>query len=578
MRILATNPDTIGDFVLRQPLYASLTEAGHELMLMVRPLLEPLVSLVAPGAAFVPCRVDVYQPRLAVDDPALDEVAAAAKAFDPDVFLVTPYQWTVLEERLARELPRARRIALSGKRFSEPSYGPAPASELSPQQVVQVAEEAPEIRKNELLAGAVLGRAVRLPPPAIEAMPEQLASADGQLSRLGLAAGQYWVACIGHTESTRVRNWPLERWAALLGWWAREHGRRFLLVGHEGERASADAVRAAMGEQGSAAAVWTGAGDGQLDILLGLISRSAGYIGRDTGPMHLSAAMHKPVLAVFGGGTWPRFLPAAARSVSVTVGVPCAGCNWKCHLPESYCITEVPLDAVKGAVEDLEAASAEDRTVRVLPPPTELLARIGREGAETALQRLVQLSVERRVTMEQTQSMAEALERSARQAGRAEALQQQLEALQAESSRREGILKQRLAAAENLFRTREAGLQRRLEDLESGRVPAPAMQQRIAALEAEWSGKLAAAQERSRQVNVEFLRAEAEAADLRVQMERAAADQQSLMTLVRQHERHIAVLQQRVRDLIASRWRRYGQRLKLCMTMPWEEQYQNGKH
>jgi ADP-heptose:LPS heptosyltransferase len=578
MRILATNPDTIGDLVLRQPLYASLAEAGHELMLVVRPLLEPLVSLVAPGATFIPCRPDVYQPRLAVDDPALDELAAAARAFDPDVLVVTPFQWTVLEERLAKELPRARRIAMSGKRFSEPTYGPAAASDLDPQQVVQVAEDAPEVRKNELLAGAILGRAVRLDPPAIEVSAEHMASADMQLARLGLAAGEYWVACVGHNESTRVRNWSVERWAELLSWWAREYGRRFLLVGHRGEREVSEAVRAAMGEQRSAAVAWTGAGDGELDVLLGLIARSAGYVGRDTGPMHLAAAMSKRVLAVFGGGTWPRFVPAAQESVSLTVGVPCAGCNWKCHLPESYCITEVPLDAVKAAATDLESAAVRERTVRVLPASTELLARIGREGADTARQRLVELSVDRRVTMEQTQSMAEALERSARQAGRAEALQQQLEALQAESNRREGILKQRLAAAENLFRTREAEMQRRLEDLESGRVPLPAMQQRIAAMEAEWAGKLAAAQGRSRQVNQEYLKAQAEAADLRVQFERASADQQATMALVRQHEHHIAVLQQRVRDLMASRWRRYGQRLKLCMTMPWESQYQNVKH
>ena len=39
--------------------------------------------------------------------------------------------------------------------------------------------------------------------------------------------------------------------------------------------------------------------------------------------MHAAAALGKPLLAVFGGGTWPRFLPAVEPSVTVTVGVSC---------------------------------------------------------------------------------------------------------------------------------------------------------------------------------------------------------------------------------------------------------------
>jgi ADP-heptose:LPS heptosyltransferase len=607
MRILATNPDTIGDLVLRQPLYAALTEAGHDLMLVVRPLLEPLVSMVAPGAAVAACRTNVYDPSLEIDDESLDEVVEAARRFDPELFLVTPYQWTTLEERLAEELPDVRRIAMSGKPFSDPGYGPTPPSTLDPQQIVEVAEEAAEVRKNELLAGAVLQRALRLPDPRLEASPAQLRAGEAQLARLGLEADAYWVACIGHSATTGVRNWRPERWSEVLATWVRTHGRRFLLVGQESEAEVSEEIRARMGEHSGAAVIWSGRGDGELDLLLGLIARSAGYVGRDTGPMHVAAAMGKPVLAIFGGGTWPRFLPCADKSVSITVGVPCAGCNWKCHLPESFCIGEVPVDEALKAVDELEAGTIHSRTVRILTPSTELLGRIGRLGAAAARERLTALSVKRREHMEQTQSIAEALERAARRAGQADQLEEQLrargeemEALRTESNRRESNLKQRLAAAENMFRAREIELQAQQSELRVGmdamqrekddmQSQLAVLEQKIATLEqgdgtrmqqleAEWSGKLAAVQDRSRQVNEQFLRAQAEAADLRLKLDRAVADQQALVSLTRQQEQQLATLRSRLLELMASRWRRYGQRLRLCMTMPWEQQYQNGKH
>ena len=65
MRILASNPDTLGDLVLRQPMYRALQDAGHELTLVVRRAVEPLVRYVAPGAKTIVLPAEVY----AGDDP-----------------------------------------------------------------------------------------------------------------------------------------------------------------------------------------------------------------------------------------------------------------------------------------------------------------------------------------------------------------------------------------------------------------------------------------------------------------------------------------------------------------------------
>ena len=41
-------------------------------------------------------------------------------------------------------------------------------------------------------------------------------------------------------------------------------------------------------------------------------------------------------------------------SVSLTVGVACAGCGWVCSFDRSYCVKAVPAETVLRAAEDLE--------------------------------------------------------------------------------------------------------------------------------------------------------------------------------------------------------------------------------
>lgn len=671
MRILVSNPDTIGDLVLRQPLYRALADAGHELMLVVRPLLEPIVPLVAPGAGVVVAAAPVYSGSIETGDASLAPVADAAKAFDPDVLLVAPYQWTVLEERLSMALPRARCVALTGRSYRDPGVGEAPPSIIK--GTVPVAEDTPETHKNEKLASAVLGRSVMLPDPSIEATPAQRRAAEAELSRLGLAPDGYWAACVGDTEHTAVRNWPAERWGALLAHWSRTHARRFLFIGSGPEAGTARRVRQSMGDAGKAAIDWFGSGEGALDVLIGLIALSRGYVGRDTGPMHLAAAMGKPVLAVFGGGTWPRFLPAADRSVSITVGVPCAGCGWSCHLPEPYCIHEVPLSEAIAGADGLERGTIATRQVKLLTPDATLLARIGREGAAASRERLTQLSVARKRAQEVEASMndggegvlAEAVFGVASAAepkpwsppvggsggGAAERVQDELtqtrhqlaqarlrigqieaaaaEALQHRAKQAAEVagtrdylveVKARLAALEKKLEDRTAevivakseaaaaGERLRLEgaareqverlktELDKARAEiavrvreAQAADQRIKGMgaqideamtigTAEHRKREAALLERLNDARAKLTAAEGKLTDLRKQAAKTQEERAALARLTQQHERQLGLLRARVRDLVASRWRKLGQRLHLAMELPWEHEFRSNGH
>lgn len=439
MRILATNPDTIGDLILREPLYRALREAGHELTLITQPLVEPLVSSVAPGATTYTLDLNPYDPDLRPEDGALDDISALAVALEPEMLLVAPYQWSPIDARLSRDLAGARRVAFAGIPYFHPDLARPADWGVEADTFVPVDEDTPELTKNKKLARAVLGKGVKLDDPAIEADESQLDAADAVLAGFALDPGAYWIGCIGHPPHAAVRNWPLDRWADLLAGWAERHHRRFLLIGNGDERETTRKVIKALGTSNDIAYEWYGDIPEDLDTLIGLCARSAGYVGRDTGPMHLAAALRRPVLAVFGAGTWPRFVPAVDPSIAITVGVPTSGCGWDAKVDSAYAIDEVPLDMVAKGADDLEAGKLKRRTKRLAPASEALLRRIAGESVQRVRGYRIQATTERLKTLERERHMQDisaVLDRTVKQASDA------ANAARAESQRLQGEVQQ----------------------------------------------------------------------------------------------------------------------------------------
>lgn len=621
MRILACNPDTLGDAVLRQPLFAALQHAGHELALTLRPLVAPIARFIAPGALILPIEPELYHPLREPGDEAFSDLVNSAKAFDPDILLVTPFQWTALEERLHAELPRARLVAMKGYPYTDPAWTPIYTSLIAPAATVDARENEPELLKNQRLAREVIGSAITLPRPRLEIDEPMRLQAQAELVRLGLEAGEYWVACVGHTQATAVRNWSMDRWASLLAEWSRDRGRASLFVGHESEADSCAPVVEAIRSYGGSAATWFGAGDASIEMLMGLVACSAGYVGRDTGPMHLAAAMDKPVLAVFGQGTWPRFLPAATRSVSLAMRVPCAGCGWRCHLKRSHCIQDVPLENVRAAAADLEEGRVVSADIRLLEPPATLIASIVRESAAAALKvspenlmnqfALLERAVKAETSLGHVQAdVARAQQETA--AARQEVAQaraeldrarEELASLQTERAR---DLQEQAHAAQLVVHAKQERdqLQRELVQVRNELEDARRARAQLEAVLAESERRRDAAEHTLRHAKPRASEpaegdAELRHAASRAQAEKAKAvselhDQRLLVAklredvsiatrLTRQREQELDQVRQRLAELMASRWRKVGQRLGVAMTMPWEREIQsapttNGKH
>lgn len=383
MRIVLSNPDNLGDFILRQPMVAALTNEGHELLLVVRSTVSPLASLVAPAATVVQFDLDPYDGAFDRESKSLLPLVGQIGDFKPDLIAVAPYQRTWLDETIVERFRSVPSIGLSGYLYrGDINAGHDFKSEIAFSKVVSVSEADHELRKNELLCSGILGRSISLPAPTLSPSETSLYQARTRLNKLGLQSQKYWVVCAGDTPWSAVRNLGTTEWAEVLSAAVKQHNIDLLFLGLPDEHSVTEEIRAKMGTAAARSYNICSPGEG-LDLLIGLIAESAGYFGRDTGPMHMAAALSKPVVAVFGAGHWPRFVPAARQGGVVTVRVPCSGCNWICHLSESHCIKRVPVQAVLEELAKAISGAAEFHVREVLPDRV-LENRMAVEAAEAA--------------------------------------------------------------------------------------------------------------------------------------------------------------------------------------------------
>lgn len=109
------------------------------------------------------------------------------------------------------------------------------------------------------------------------------------------------------------KNWPLKRWAELLG---RDHGRFVVLCG-PGEEARLGAYRGDVLRPGAALL-----GAPALGRLKAAAAHARLVIGGDSGPEHVAAALGAPVLSLFGPTSPERSRPRGRGELKVIRRLP----------------------------------------------------------------------------------------------------------------------------------------------------------------------------------------------------------------------------------------------------------------
>lgn len=119
------------------------------------------------------------------------------------------------------------------------------------------------------------------------------------------------------------RRWPHERFVDLAKWLLRRYELEVILIGSRPEKKYTQAVAQALA---TPARVHDLAGALTLIELAELISCAALVISNDSGPLHLAAALRKPVIGFYGPETPKRFGPLCDTRLIFYLGLPCSPC------------------------------------------------------------------------------------------------------------------------------------------------------------------------------------------------------------------------------------------------------------
>lgn len=182
---------------------------------------------------------------------------------------------------------------------------------------------------------------------------EDEAFAERVLQQAGVGAEDTVVALCPAGGSSPLKQWPVSRFIELGRWLQTEYDARLLLVGGPGEEVLASEI-----EQGLDVPAISVIGCSTLRQMAAVMRRCQLYVGNDTGPMHVAAAMGVPTIGLFGSSCHHRFHPWGESHHVVANTLPCSPCAdephrarcVQCVFDHPRCMHELLPERVKEAV------------------------------------------------------------------------------------------------------------------------------------------------------------------------------------------------------------------------------------
>lgn len=201
--------------------------------------------------------------------------------------------------------------------------------------------------------------ALAYPPNA--PLPEQLPVPDlhaeaarvPQLrAQFGLDGTQKILALCPGAEFGPAKRWPERHYAAVAAHKLAQ-GWQVWLLGSEKDRAVAENIIAAL-PQAQRQRCHNLAGVTKLEDAIDLLSICDAVVSNDSGLMHISAALNRPLVVVYGS-TSPGFTPPLNEQVAIlSIPVDCGPCfQRECPLGHMKCLNDLLPEQVISALEKL---------------------------------------------------------------------------------------------------------------------------------------------------------------------------------------------------------------------------------
>lgn len=178
--------------------------------------------------------------------------------------------------------------------------------------------------------------------------PHDHLRANELLTAHGLAPGAPFIA-INPMTTWPTKHWQATSFAELTDALLRQ-GRTVVFTGGQGDHAAIAELCGRLGQPGAINL----AGATTLKTLAAVYTKATLLITTDTGPMHLAAAVHTPVVALFGPTAPWRTGPYGAGHRVIRKELPCSPCLKRvCRFGTTECMRAITVDEVLAAVAEI---------------------------------------------------------------------------------------------------------------------------------------------------------------------------------------------------------------------------------
>ncbi len=148
-----------------------------------------------------------------------------------------------------------------------------------------------------------------------------------------------------------AKEWPADRYARLIELLTARNDVECILIGAPAERQRCELIAGMSHGNAVVTAGETGIGD-----LIAILSLCDGFVGNDSGAMHLAGAVGIPTVAIFGSTNPSRTGPLGPRVEVIHRPPPCSPCLRRtCRFDHYECLTRIEPQAAADALRGLGA-------------------------------------------------------------------------------------------------------------------------------------------------------------------------------------------------------------------------------
>ncbi len=194
-------------------------------------------------------------------------------------------------------------------------------------------------------------RPLGIEPPApvleLDVRPEAEAHVRALLSQAGWNGADPLLVTHPGCGHAHPRAWPAERYRELCTRLAGEGSTFFVFTGAGGEAPMAESLAASLPGRAAALTRLT------IPEFVACISLGDLVLSGNTGAMHVAAALGRAQVFLEGPNDprkWGPINPRAVGVFSTCPGCPCLDMGWEFHRTDGFCMEQISVDEVHGAV------------------------------------------------------------------------------------------------------------------------------------------------------------------------------------------------------------------------------------